>query len=544
MSDHASTPVIDRESDPSGPDNQIPGLAWLLAGLMAAAGAIHFALAPSHSEGGLLEPLGFAVAGWFQLGIAAVILAKRANRTTWTVAVVGNLALIGLWLMSRTVGLPVGAHAFESEAVGGIDLLTVVLQVGAVVTASALMLAPRGIRLSPMVAGLAAFALMGAATAAVVSPDAADHGHSESAAGHSDGHGGTDMVADMATIDAARCDTSFNTVGYYVETELLGVDTYAGGTMDIGHDDHGSLLDTLAVADPLGGRGSAHLDTLVSLSSQANSESAAGAVVAALGDATEPEYAAWQQWLKAQNASHGGHDAAAPGDNGGHGAHLGPQAWTAMLDQQQCDELAAEIEVAREVAAAYPTAADAVAAGYFKVTNYLPGIAAHYMNFGFVDGTFEITEPEMLLYDGNEANASIVGLSYYMMLAGDAEPSQGFTGTNDHYHRHVGLCIRGGLVVGDTTLSAEDCTARGGNKSGGSAGWMSHAWVVPGCESPWGLFSGANPMLDKALPETSGTDGGGCAGSSVRDRYDLTPGRYGVTEVGDGTDTEQATGER
>jgi hypothetical protein len=543
MAEHAATPVKDLDTEPSGPDSSIPGLAWLLAGLMAAAGAIHFALAPSHSEGGLLEPLGFALAGWFQLGIATLIVAKRANRSTWSAAVVGNLVLIGLWAISRTVGLPLGAHAFESEAVGGIDLLTVVLQAGAVMTAGALLMAPRGIRLSPLVAGLAAFALMGVATAAVVSPEAADHGHSESAGGHSDGHGGASMEADMAAIDAQRCDTAFNTVGYYVETSLLGVDTYSGGTMDTGHDTHGSLLDTLAAGDPLAGRGSAHLDTLVSLSSQANSESAAGAVVAALGDATEPEYAAWQQWLKAQNASHGSHDAAAPGDNEGHGAHLGPQAWTAMLDQQQCDELAAEIDLAREVAMSYPTAADAVAAGYFKVTNYLPGIAAHYMNFGNVDGTFDLTKPEMLLYDGNETDAAIVGLSYYVMLAGDAEPTQGFTGTNDHYHRHVGLCIRGGLVVGDTTLSAEDCAARGGNKSGGSAGWMSHAWVVPGCESPWGLFSGANPMLDKALSETSGTDGGGCAGSGVRDRYDLTPGRYGVTAVAD-TATEQASGER
>jgi hypothetical protein len=72
---------------------------------------------------------------------------------------------------------------------------------------------------------------------------------------------------------------------------------------------------------------------------------------------------------------------------------------------------------------------------------------------------------------------------------------------------------------------------------------MSHAWVVPGCESPWGLFSGANPMLDMALAETSGTDGGGCAGSGVKDRYDLTPGPAGVTELA-GTSTEQAAGER
>jgi hypothetical protein len=165
------------------------------------------------------------------------------------------------------------------------------------------------------------------------------------------------------------------------------------------------------------------------------------------------------------------------------------------------------------------------------------------MKFSNVDGTFTITEPEMLLYDGNGPDAAIVGLSYYVMLAGDAEPTQGFTGNNDHYHRHVGLCIRAGLVVGDTTTTEEECAARGGAKSGGSAGWMSHAWVVPGCESPWGLFSGANPMLDTALSASSGTDGGGCGGSGVRQRYDLSPGPGGVAAFGSGTVTEEAFSE-
>jgi hypothetical protein len=48
---------------------------------------------------------------------------------------------------------------------------------------------------------------------------------------------------------------------------------------------------------------------------------------------------------------------------------------------------------------------------------------------------------------------------------------------------------------------------------------MSHAWVVPGCESPWGVFSAASPVLDDALGADNG--GPGCAASSVRDRYDM-----------------------
>jgi len=279
MSDNASRAVADRATDPAA-STSTPGLAWLLAGLMAGAGAIHFALAPSHAGGELIDPLGFAVAGWFQLGIAAVIVARKASRNVYATAVIGNLVLIGLWAWSRIWGLPVGTHAFEPEAIGSIDLLVVLLQAAAVIVAVTLLVAPAAIRVAPLAAGLAAMAMMGAATAAVVSPQAADHGHASGAA-HSDGHG-ADMVAEMAAIDAARCDTDFNVAGYYTETAALGIDTYGGGSM-AGHDDHGSLLETLAVSDPLGGRGSAHLDRLVSLSSQAVSESAAGAVVAALG---------------------------------------------------------------------------------------------------------------------------------------------------------------------------------------------------------------------------------------------------------------------
>ncbi len=99
--------------------------------------------------------------------------------------------------------------------------------------------------------------------------------------------------------------------------------------------------------------------------------------------------------------------------------------------------------------------------------------------------------------------------------------TQGFTGANDHSHRHVGLCQGAGGVIGDSTLTAEECAARGGVKADGSKGWMSHAWVVPGCESPWGVFSAASPLLDGELSRHSGDDDGGCAGSAVRDRYGL-----------------------
>jgi hypothetical protein len=116
-----------------------------------------------------------------------------------------------------------------------------------------------------------------------------------------------------------------------------------------------------------------------------------------------------------------------------------------------------------------------------------------------------------------------VGLSYWITKEGDEEPTVGFTGDNDHYHRHIGLCVkRDAGVIGDSTTTKEECEALGGFKNESSAGWMSHAWVVPGCESPWGVFSAQNPLLDAPLGAASG-EGEPCSGSVVAERWDLSP---------------------
>ena len=73
------------------------------------------------------------------------------------------------------------------------------------------------------------------------------------------------------------------------------------------------------------------------------------------------------------------------------------------------------------------------------------------------DSTTEtITEPEMILYDGTTDDANVIGLSYYLLHGGPAEPTQGFTGNNDHFHRHDGLCIGATGVIG---TDVENCVA-------------------------------------------------------------------------------------
>jgi hypothetical protein len=494
----------------------------LLAALVAGAGVIHLVMAPIHADASIVEAATFAWAGWVQLALA-VALILRPSRAWLVATVAANLVFLAAWAVSRTAGLPFGAHPGEAEAVGSIDLTVAVFEALAITLAALALARPRlGAGLSSearLAASLVPLSVLGVVTMTIVSPDTARHRHDT-----------VEVAAPASTIESRRCDKAFNPVSYWEEAERAGVDTVSlpeeiAAVSSDGHD-HGSGSMTTATTlppDPLEGRGSVKLDKVVSkLGSE--SEIDAAAVVVELADFDDVEYEAFLYQLRKQGAAHSAH-ATSGDDTGGHGGHMGPTPWVAMTDQEQCDKLRQELDLARDTALKYPTAADAEAAGWRKVTPYVPGIAAHYMNFKYVDGTFNIEEPEMLLYDGNGPDAAVVGLSYYILHRGEAEPTQGFTGDNDHFHRHIGLCIKDGLVIDDSTSTEEECAAAGGRKQGGGAGWMNHVWVIPGCESPWGMFSGATPVLDRQLGERSGTDGGGCAGSKARARYDLSPGQ-------------------
>jgi hypothetical protein len=156
------------------------------------------------------------------------------------------------------------------------------------------------------------------------------------------------------------------------------------------------------------------------------------------------------------------------------------------MDGATRGQLAAQLVQARDVALQYPTVADAEAAGYRMVTPYLPLIGAHYIRWDLMDATFDLDHPEMLLYEGTAPTAHIVGLSYYVFSA--SEPDV-FAGPNDHWHQHIGLCLRNNVVIGAETMPAATCTRLGGIKTEAANGWMIHLWVVPGWESPQGVFS-------------------------------------------------------
>jgi hypothetical protein len=175
--------------------------------------------------------------------------------------------------------------------------------------------------------------------------------------------------------------------------------------------------------------------------------------------------------------------------------HRGPAPSQPIRDAKVRAELAAQIQQARDAAARFPTIRDAQAAGYRMLTHYLPCVGTHYVNNAqYVTGQFDAAAPPILIYDGEGPNAKVVGLSY--VVKSETVPV-GFAGPNDGWHAHSSFCISKdtGIVLGDERTSARRCAAAGGENVDLRHDWMMHAWVVPGWESAWGVFSAEHPDL-------------------------------------------------
>jgi hypothetical protein len=197
---------------------------------------------------------------------------------------------------------------------------------------------------------------------------------------------------------------------------------------------------------------------------------------------------------------------------------LGPDPWAPMADGAQCDALAAQLVRAHHAAERYPTVAAAESAGYTLGDSYNAGLGVHYQNWNLL-GPFDPDRPLELLYDGTEPGSRLVGLAYVVLQEGD-DPPEGFVGDNDHWHRHHTFCANSTAYNFATDiLSADECAALGGNLIRNDS-WMLHTWVVPGCESDWGMFSGANPRLPY-LPEGVSLAPGCNSGDSLADPLEL-----------------------
>jgi hypothetical protein len=185
--------------------------------------------------------------------------------------------------------------------------------------------------------------------------------------------------------------------------------------------------------------------------------------------------------------------------------------------------LAQELVEARAAALRYPTVADAVRAHMLQAGQFSPLTGAHFINLAAMIprganvryGAFDAANPASLIYSGTSPTSKVIGVMY---LSLSVLPPEGFAGPNDHWHRHTNTCVEygaGKIIVpfaADSDVTQAQCSAQHGSFMRETA-WMVHAWVVPGWESPRGVFSHDNPDVLCADGTTKANAVGFCQGT-------------------------------
>ena len=174
-------------------------LRWTVAGLMVGAAAIHFGMMGEHAGVSWTHGLFFAASAWAQLALAGLIV-FRPSRAVITAGIIGNLAILAIWVISRTVGIAIGSDG-TPDAWGRVDGLCAVFEGLAVLASFALLSTSLSRRPVSASVGFASAGAIGLAVAVIttiifspaattvsatgLSPDGHNHGASGVAA---DGH--------------------------------------------------------------------------------------------------------------------------------------------------------------------------------------------------------------------------------------------------------------------------------------------------------------------------------------------------------------------
>jgi|GEM_PF-2544111 len=87
----------------------------------AAAGTIHAVVTPDHFHETVLFGLFFLAVTVWQMAVVVAAL-HRPTRGLWTSTAVGTIAVLGIWALSCTAGVPIGPHPWTPEPTGLLDL--------------------------------------------------------------------------------------------------------------------------------------------------------------------------------------------------------------------------------------------------------------------------------------------------------------------------------------------------------------------------------------------------------------------------------------
>jgi hypothetical protein len=123
-----------------------------------------------------------------------------------------------------------------------------------------------------------------------------------------------------------------------------------------------------------------------------------------------------------------------------------------------------ELQQARAATARYRDIKNAIKDGYSNINVDVPNMGHHFMKTSLVDATFDIRNPEILVYNGlDTGNPELVAVEYAVPLA--YPMPEGFTGSSDVWNGTSGFPL-----------------------------WLVHAWVWK--YNPDGVFNWTNPSVD------------------------------------------------
>ncbi len=109
---------------------------WLFAaaGLSAVAGIIHAYYMPQHFEAWVGYGVFFLVVTICQVLLSLVLLAFRpVPRVVLWAGILGNAAIVAMWIVARTIGLPLGPMAGEVEFIGVLDTTSKIAELAVIV---------------------------------------------------------------------------------------------------------------------------------------------------------------------------------------------------------------------------------------------------------------------------------------------------------------------------------------------------------------------------------------------------------------------------
>jgi hypothetical protein len=109
----------------------LPTAALVGAALSVGAAVIHAIVIPPHLSEAVLYGVFFTALAAAQLGWAVLVVVRPRP---WVLAAgaAGNLAVVALWAVTRTAGVPLGIAAGQREAFGVLDTSCGLLELGVV----------------------------------------------------------------------------------------------------------------------------------------------------------------------------------------------------------------------------------------------------------------------------------------------------------------------------------------------------------------------------------------------------------------------------